>query len=180
MRQEDVMPEIKSPLIVMPPVYEMPMQFWRWCRLTEVCEIAVNVSGIMGPVYRPTPEELVRNFAVLTRRNKGFKNDPLRPDQNTQGANKPSIKLFRYTVDGRQLMAKEVVNKNSTYTDPPYVDFQLDNVPFPYPDPLYVPEGWALDTLRAIRQGAIRAMQWGSLVIQRQKPLGGYDTVEFR
>jgi hypothetical protein len=168
MWQEDVMP-VENPLIVMPPVYEMPMQFWRWCRLTDVCEIAVNVSGIMGPVYRPTPEELVRNFAVLTRRNQGFKSDPLGPNPNAQVAAKLNPKLFRYTVDGLHLMVKEVMNNNSRHTDPPYADFRLDGVSYPYPDPLYVPEGWALDTLRAVRQGAICAMQWGSLVIQRQK-----------
>ena len=39
--QEENMRKIEKPFVVMPKAYEMPMNFWKWCNLREMCEVAM-------------------------------------------------------------------------------------------------------------------------------------------
>ena len=47
---------------------------------------------------------------------------------------------------------------------PPYVQFKL-GIGMPYPDGFFVPEGWVIDTLHAIRLGAVAAGDFGGQLL---------------
>jgi len=146
--------EKTEPIVVVPAVYLLPVVgFWRWCKLGEICDLVPNVAMVAGNTYVPSLEELVRHFAALVRHNvlpKGNSNE--KP---------PGKKMFRYSF-GTDLRATEVPNHGRTSTDPPYAPFKLDD---PLSREVFVPEGWARDTLRAIHAGAVAAAQFDSQLI---------------
>ncbi|MDE2001848.1 MAG: hypothetical protein KGI60_04780 [Patescibacteria group bacterium] len=151
----------KTPLIVLPPVYELPFRMWRWCRLSEVCAAVPANARLAGMRFKPTPEELVSNFAELVRLN-------LVPDGIKDTKHEPEpVKVFRYSVDGEGMSGTYVpldILKNSriVHTHPRPSPFQLD-IPTPYPRRLFVRSDWALDTLAAIRRGATQIRHVSSL-----------------
>ena len=148
------MRKIEKPFVVMPKAYEMPMNFWKWCNLREMCEVAMQLATLSGSGYMPTPENLVSRFAALT---KFITLSGDKPYISPSGRRK---KLFRYTLDGLTLHATEVpVKIQRVDTAPPFMDFYLA-VGKPYPDKLYVPEGWVQDTLKSIKAGYIAAENW--------------------
>jgi hypothetical protein len=161
------MKKVETPLVVMPPVYEMPMNFWKWCRLSEVCEVASQLAAISCSDYKPTPENLVSRFAALTK----FITFP--GDKPYIGKSGRRKKLFRYTLDGKSIKATEVPVRILTIDPPapPFMDFYL-GVGKPYPDELYVPEGWAQDTLKSVKAGYIAVENW------KDETIGGYSPKE--
>jgi len=136
----------KRPLIVMPPVYEIPLGVWRWCRIEEVCWVASGVASLAGISFRPTAEDLVSNFAALIRPN-------VLPDDEGK-------KLFRFSPDGFSLGGTEVPTKELL----PHVPFRL-NIVGPYPNNMYVKEDWVADVLEAIRKGATSAVDYGDRIL---------------
>jgi hypothetical protein len=150
------MPGLDNPTIVMPPVYELPINMWRWCILTDVCAVVSNAARMVSNDFSPTPEELVHRFASLARLNK--------IPEHLQGTEQEPapIKFFRFSLDGRGLRATEVplfIKGVREVEPPPFGPFELE-IGTPYPDPLFVPEGWVIDTLKAIRCGAIAAAEF--------------------
>jgi hypothetical protein len=134
------------PVVIMPPVYELPIGIWRWCKMNEVCEVVHGVARLGGNDFTLTSEELVRNFAALAK---------------TINAS-PEKKFFRYSVDGKSLRATEIPMDQHHPAFPPYRPFVLD-IGFPYPEEMFVPEGWVLDTFKAIRRGAKAAADFGDM-----------------
>lgn len=143
---------IQTYFAVMPPVYELELGFWRWCKLKEICAIIPDIARIAEIDFAPTPEELVSRFAALVRFNRG-PNFSLFENISQEERIKMKKKIFRYSKDGTNLWGTEVP---ITQPQPPYVPFQLD-IETPYPKELFVPEGWVIDTLKAIRLGAVAA-----------------------
>ena len=144
------MGRINRCLMVMPPVYEIEFGQWRWCKLHEVCSVVAGLRKITETDFDPTPEELVSRFAALAKRNGGLKG----PGVSEEDGARWMKKIFRYSRDGVNFWGTEVP---TTYpVAPPYVFFQLD-LATPYPQELFVPEGWVIDTLKAVRLGAVAA-----------------------
>lgn len=141
------MKRIEGHIRVMPPVYEIELGMWRWCKLDEVCEVVRGLREVTDTDFKPTPEDLVSRFASLVRPNR-------LPEGSKETEKK---KIFRYSKDGVRFWGTEV---STAHPAPPYVPFQLD-IGTPYPSGLFVPEGWALDTLKAVRQGAVAAADFG-------------------
>lgn len=141
----------QSPLCVMPPVYMLPGLGWRWCKLSDACDIANRLAPHTECGFHGTPEELVRAFAALVRLNRG----PAGPD-GIQHAAEPRKKMFRYSKDGIGFWGTEVPIGMGEDC-PPKSDFRL--IPSPYPPDLFVPEGWVIDVLREVSQGAHAAVQ---------------------
>jgi hypothetical protein len=150
---------IKHPVIVMPPVYELSLGIWQWCNLIEVCAVVPDLALLarIGIEFKPTPEELVSRFAALVRPNRL----PWPASAETEDVLKK--KLFRYSLAGNGISGREVPMEGSGKA-PPYVPFNL-NLGTPYPDDMFVPEGWVIDTLKAIRRGAIAAADFGDIRI---------------
>jgi hypothetical protein len=147
-----------EPVAVTPPVYEIPINMWRWCKLEEVCAIVPGVAKLGENDFAPSPEELVSKFAALIRLNR-------LPDHMTSEAKERlKKKIFRYaTPDGKGLGGTEVpliADGRDPNLAPPYAKFELD-IGVPYPTGLFVPEGWVLDTLKLIRRGAVYAADYG-------------------
>ncbi len=136
-------------IAVMPPVYEIQLGMWRWCKLGEVCEIVWGLREITGTDFAPTPTDLVSRFAALAKRN--------RPPNEKSEKEKWLKKIFRYSHDGIGFWGTEVPTERPY---PPYVPFTLD-IGTPYPADLFVPEGWVIDTLKAVRLGAVAAADFG-------------------
>lgn len=143
-----------EPVQVMPPVYEIPLNMWRWCKLGEVCKLVPKIAWMAGNEFQPTCEELVWRFAPLVR--------PVR----AVGREFPRRRLFRYSLDGKDLRATPVLveGDDEHLTCCPSPEFVLD-IGTPYPKDLFVPEGWVIDTLKAIRSGAESAGVWGELKV---------------
>lgn len=124
MQQEDgeMLLRDRSPVVVMPAVHELRLGLrWRWCRLTDVVDVVPGVARIVGVDYRPSPAELVHDFAALVRPNRppgGVTTDTLRK------------KIFRFSADGEGLMGTEVL---VGYEGPPYKPFTLSTA-VPYPE----------------------------------------------
>ena len=134
-----------------PPVYELPIHFWRWCKLNEICAIIPDLARLNGIEFAPTPEDLVSRFAGLVRLNRIPDHIPVEKKEEFKK------KIFRYSRDGNGFWGTEVPITNRKA--PPYIDFRLD-IEIPYPKELFVPEGWVIDTLKAIRLGAIAAVDF--------------------
>jgi hypothetical protein len=145
----------KNPVVVVPPVYELPMNYWRWCKLKEVCEVVPQVANLSDIEFAPTPEQLVSNFAALVRPN----HSPVYPPQDFP--NSPKKKIFRYSLCGNGMCGKEVPTCEGT---PPYHHFNF-NFGTAYPEEMFVPEGWVMDTLKAIRKGAAAAADFGDFKV---------------
>jgi len=149
MRQEDGnMERPNFPIVIMPRVYELPLSMWRWCKLVEVCSVVPGVALLAGNQFTLTPEDLVRNFAGLAR--------PNRPPSKE--------KKFRYSVGGKSIMVTDVPTKQTDPGFPPHNPFTL-GIGAPYPRELFVPEGWVIDVLKAIRKGAKAAADYGDTQI---------------
>ena len=150
----------RMPVIVMPPVYELPIHFWRWCKLNEICVIIPDLANFAGVEFAPTPEDLVSRFAGLVRLNRIPDHIPVEKREEFKK------KIFRYSQDGNSFWGTEVPIAGSVPpgTYPPYVDFRLE-IGVPYPKELFVPEGWAIDTLRAIRMGSVAAVDLDGMKI---------------
>ena len=58
------------PLIIKPPVYELTLNFWNWCKLTEICALVPGLARVAEVDFNPTPEELVSRFVALVRPNR--------------------------------------------------------------------------------------------------------------
>jgi hypothetical protein len=149
MRQENRMELKDGHIVVMPPVYEISLNKWRWCKIGEVCAVASGLGKITGSTRTFTPEQLIQNFAILARPNK------------FQIHERAPKKIFRFSLDGKGLRGVELPTQEPR---PPYVELDL-GIDTPYPPELFVPEGWALDTLKAIRRGAHAAAQWGEVYV---------------
>ncbi len=166
--------ERTEPVMVVPPVYLLPsIGLWRWCKLGDVCDLVPNVAMLAGNTYAPSLEELVRDFAALVRHNVAPEGSPAEKP--------PGKKMFRYSFGG-DLRATEVLSLGQTNTDPPYVQFKLDD---PLSRDMFIPEGWARDVLRAIHGGAVAAVQWDNRLVgfpeDKQKrliPLGRARTTK--
>lgn len=152
---------LKEPMVIMPMVYQLPFQFWRWCNLSEVCEVAKTIyQHLEINEYECTPENLVHRFAALVRFNKV-------PAHLTGDiAEKRKKKIFRYSTDGTgfwgtevPLYNKEKYKENRQLNIPPHKWFELQ-VGSPYPKSMFVPEGWCLDTLKLIHKGAISVVDY--------------------
>ncbi len=140
----------RTPVIVMAQVYELRSGLrWRWCRLRDVVDVVPGVARIVGVDYHPSPEELVHDFAALVR--------PNRPPEGV-AADTFRKKIFRFSADGEGLQGTEVP---VGYEGPPYKPFAL-SIEAPYPESLFVVEGWVIDTLKAIRRGAVHAASFVS------------------
>ncbi|HUC31515.1 MAG TPA: hypothetical protein VMR99_02385 [Candidatus Paceibacterota bacterium] len=142
----------------MPPVYELMLGFWRWCKLSEICAVVPGVARIAGNDFAPSPEVLVQRFAALVRPN------IIPPHIEGAGKESKAKKIFRYSLTGGELYGPEVPLSEHGQSLPPYRPFAL-GVGTPYPNGLFVPEGWAIDTLKAIRLGAIAAADFGDVKI---------------
>ena len=140
------------PVIIKPPVYELTLNFWNWCKLSDVCELVPQLAKLADVDFEPSPEELVSRFAALVRLNR----IPDRVPQEKREERKK--KIFRFSVDGSGFWGQEV--PLTGLGAPPYVPFFLP-LERPYPKTMFVPEGWAIDTLYAVRRGAIAAAEWG-------------------
>lgn len=140
------MKRIEGHVRVMPPVYEIEFGQWRWCKLGEVCEVVWALREVTELNFTPTATELVSRFAALVR--------PNRLPKDVDGEKK---KIFRYSRDGISFWGTEVPQ---THPAPPYIPFKLD-IEAPYPPDLFVPEGWAIDTLNAVRRGCVAAADFG-------------------
>ncbi len=144
-----------KPVIVQPPVYELPINFWRWCKLNEVCAIIPDLARLNEIEFAPTPEDLVSRFASLVRFNRIPDHIPVEKKEEFKK------KMFRYSQDGNSFWGTEVPISGPM---PPYVDFRL-GIEYPYPKELFVPEGWVIDTLKAIRMGAVAAVDFDGIKI---------------
>jgi hypothetical protein len=142
--------EFRPPLPVRPASYELPGYMWNWCLLGELSSIVKGISETFQYDVDARPEDLVRNFAALVRYNR----DPLSIAREQAGKG-PRKKLFRYSLDGIGLRATEVPSADGQR--PPHAPFRLFEEP--YPDTIYVPEGWAYDTLRAVRRGVYAVVE---------------------
>ena len=152
----------KRPLVVMPPVYKLSVGFWRWCKLKEVCVIVPALAHCAGNDFEPTPEGLINRFAALVRPNRI-------PDGVTPRTDWVRKKIFRYSPDGKAFWGTGV---GISHTVPPHTPFSL-GIGTPYPEGLFVPEGWVIDTLRAIRLGAVAAGDFGGQLLGFTRPTGG-------
>lgn len=142
------MNRLTKPLLVMPRTYVLPIGLgWDWCKLGEVLAVARGIGKALGTNYNPTPENFIRHFAGLAP----FNN----PTGKPEGWEKK--KYFRYSVDGNSFDATEVPFKNGEM--PHNSDFSLD-IPQPYPLHLFVREDWVRITLKAIREGCIRGIDF--------------------
>ena len=147
---------VRVPLVIKPPVYELSINFWNWCKLTEVCALVPELARVAEIDFNPTPEELVSRFAALVRPNRI-------PDHISEEAKeRRKKKIFRYSEAGNGFSGTEV--PMSGPDAPPYVPFQL-SIETPYPETLFVPEGWAIDVLYAIRRGAVCAAWWDDIQV---------------
>jgi len=146
----------KTPVVIMPPVYELSLGIWRWCRLREICDAVPDIASLARIDFRPTREELVSRFAALVRPNR------LPWPAAVETAEVLKKKLFRYSLCGSGISAREVPTRDGCA--PPYVPFSLE-LGTPYPDEMFVPEGWAIDTLKAVRRGAVAAADFGDFKI---------------
>ena len=146
----------KTPTVIMPPVYELSLGVWRWCKLREVCDVVPDVAELARIYFRPTQEELVSQFAALVRPNRlpwpaGFESVAVLQK-----------KLFRYSLCGNGVASREVPTQEGK--SPPYVPFNLE-LGTPYPEEMFVPEGWVIDTLKAVRRGAAAAADFGDFKV---------------
>ncbi len=134
---------ITSAVAVLPPVYELPINMFRWCNLHEVCKMAPVVAQLAGYEYAPTPEDLVHDFAALVR---VWEMPSVR-----EGATSRRAKVLKHSF-GESLDGTDVPEGRFT---PPWTRFVL-NIGTPYPSNLFVDRRWAFDTLRAIRMGGVK------------------------
>ncbi len=147
---------IRAPLVILPPVYELPSGFFRrWCKLTEVCMVAHQLATATGTGFMPTPAELVSRFAALVRPNRLPKGVP---EEKREGMERK--KIFRFSQDGTTFSGTEVPTTHPE--QPPYTHFAL-TIDVPYPATLFVTERWADETLSAIRSGAVAAADLGTV-----------------
>lgn len=135
----------RKPVVVMPPVWALSFNEGHWCELSEVCALVPEIYIDGNLTFTPTPEQLVSKFAALIRPNgPGLKQVP--------GRERP--KLFRYSEDGTSL--RDTMVPVAANAAPPHVSFELC-IGAPYPESLFVPAGWSMDTLLAVRSGAVSA-----------------------
>ncbi len=156
-----------SPLMISPPSYELMFGFManiqRWCKLSDVCDLVPELTRIAETDFKPTPEDLVSRFASLMRNNKipgGLRKIELENQHQTERADRPrsKTKIFRYSLDGTGFSGTTIPTEG--FQAPPYAPFFLP-IETPYPKTLFVPEEWAVDTLYAIRRGAVAAADFG-------------------
>lgn len=155
---------IEEPVIVFPLTYEIPLNMWRWCRCDEVFRAAQDIARFVGGKTVATPEELIWKFAALSHRNKLPCTELVRTCSGEEEL--LGKKMFRYSLDGKALRAKQVGDRV------PYDEFIIED----YQPSMFVAEGWARDTLRAIRRGAHAALNWGEHLVGQtdlELPQGG-------
>ena len=166
---ETIKSRLFGPVAVVPPVYELPVNHWRWCNLKELCAVVPGVAALAGLEFSPSPESLVRRFAGLTRPNK---------EPDTGSAFQPQAEkkvIFRFSRDGLGFSGTEVPlvgEANGLDLVPPFAPFILD-VGMPYAETLFVREDWATDTLAAIRKGVVATADLGEGIIVGMKPNDG-------
>lgn len=148
MRQEEIVLRLRPPdqLAVKPMSYLLPSLHWYWCNLHEFCALIPAIAATRGNEFAPSPEQLVSNFAGLIRLNRS-------PEGET---NEPKVKVFRIAFPGGTIVTGNYV-PTSPNEAPPFEPFRLEGVDDPYPDDLFVPEGWVVDVSSAILKGAIAA-----------------------
>ena len=137
----------QSPVVVMPPVYELSFGGWRWCKLAEACAVVPRIARIAGADFAPTPDELVSKFALLVRPN-GW-------PSVIEGERRDKKRIFRYALNTLKLEFQDVpypCKDELLHTFPP---FKLD-LETPYPEGMFVREDWVLDTLKVIRCGVVQ------------------------
>ncbi|HVN26195.1 MAG TPA: hypothetical protein VMT99_00890 [Candidatus Paceibacterota bacterium] len=144
-----------DPIVVRPVTYWLPsLNRWYWCKLTEVREVALGVALFRRLSYRPTLAALVQHFAALARYNRTI--------NRTEAP--PRKKVFRYSF-GDGLYGVDVpYHQPGGRGEPPWVFSFGEELKQPLED-MFVPEGWARDTLRAIHAGAVAAHQRGEELI---------------
>jgi len=137
------MNRFKQPVVVMPPVYELSLGAFgpcRWCKLKEVCAVVPGLALLSRMDFSPTPEQLINRFVALVR--PVFRK-----------------KMFRYSLSGNEVFEQEVPIRNEV---PPYFPFNL-GLGITHLNEMFVPEDWVVDTLRAIRRGAVAAVDFGDV-----------------
>lgn len=143
--------------MIMPPVYELSLGVWRWCKLREVLDVVPGVASLARIDFKPlTMEILVSRFVALVRPNR------LPWPAGAETSDVLKKKLFRYSLCGNGISSREVPTADGKA--PPYVPFDL-RLGTPYPDGMFVPEGWVIDILKAIRRGAIAAADLGDFTV---------------
>ena len=142
------MDAITRPLPVMPPVYELPIAYCRWCKFQEVCNLipALAAHAKIGD-FRPPLESLVSRFAALVR-----------PNETVDSPGSKHRKIFRYSLDGHKMLYDEVPLEGEFA--PPHGAFEL-RIPKPYPHDMFVTEHWAFEVLYAVRHGATAVADLG-------------------
>jgi hypothetical protein len=138
------------PVVVFPQVYDLPLGFWQWCKLREVCNVVSNVALLADVRFSPTPQDLVNNFAGLVRMNH------LPATAEVFNRDVTNQKIFRYSMNG-MLFGMNVPEDLPDL--PPYSWFTLRLMTREM-DQVFVPKGWVIDTLKAIRFGAVAATEF--------------------
>lgn len=136
-----------SPPVILPRVFAINTPPFQWCELRQVRDLVPALSAYAGSSYDPTPEQLVNDFAALA-------------PYNHQTTNGKRPKILRYVVSPPH----EVVFYGGTEVPSAHHPY-FKHLPFvlgaraPYPESLFVPMQWALDTLSAILSGATCATE---------------------
>ena len=152
--------ETSEPFVLVPETYWLPISggtnFYYWCKLGDVVELACRVSSRVGTHYRWSMEKLVREFAAAAHINRPVPD----PDPDPDDLPEMPKKFFRYSLDGRSLRAKEVPYLGNQV--PPYFNFELDE---PLSPDTFVPLEWATRVLLAVFQGAYAVAQWNDRIV---------------
>ncbi len=140
-------PRRAQPVTVMPPVYELPINMWRWCRVDAVCVAVNELSTSMGYGLKTIPDGLVERFAALVRPNKPREGEPVRHDQ-------PLKRILRFSPIGGELCYCGDIHPSRDESDLKIISgrgviAQLNG----FGPTSYVPEGWVRDLLGFVRLG---------------------------
>ena len=93
----------KNPVMIMPPVYELSLGVWRWCKLREVLDVVPGVASLARIDFKPlTMEILVSRFVALVRPNR------LPWPAGAETSDVLKKKLFRYSLCGNGISSREV------------------------------------------------------------------------
>lgn len=131
------------PPIVLPRVFAINWPPYQWCELRQVRDLVRPLSALAMTDYDPTSEQLVHDFAALA-------------PYNHQVVCGKQPQILRYVVSPPQQAVTyggtEVPQGHHPYFKGQF--FKL-GVGTPYPESLFVPMQWALDTLSAVLVGAV-------------------------
>lgn len=146
---------------VHPPVYEIPVGLWRWCRLDEVRDAVIASAALARSGYEPSIKELIDDFAVLTPRNNDTWTTPVAKLCNIVplGKEGQGRRLFRYSSNGAHFQAK-VVDGHSPFqkSELGYTPFTLD-VPEAILPRTFVRADWGIGVANAARLGVVRVSE---------------------